>query len=336
MKRWFLEKQGFNKEEVEEVIKFLEKEKNGESRWLARFYSDLFENAIAKIEQMSKEGKVNISEEAFNKLKELNELDTLERLLERDIIEEMLKYYKDSTHYRFGLKVLFLISLIEDFKEWAEGNGIGTPNLKDIKEILKRRGVDENIYVNALTEMLLTAGSYHDKVSYEMKTAEFLTNAGKFINAQLDEIKIRKSDIEQHIHEVSEKIYEELRKKYDELLPPFDDIKGILPTFPKHLLEFISEARWSTHKIGVIGLVSLYVALGSQLSNNDKISLINNEIEELLSNSNREITKDDINLLKELLDYLLKTQDQQKQNRQQQLKQVERRVNKRDNVTLQV
>ncbi|MFP3279129.1 MAG: hypothetical protein RXP92_02380 [Candidatus Micrarchaeota archaeon] len=335
MKR-VLEKQGFNKEKVEEVIKFLEKEENKESRRLATFYSDLFEKAIAKIEQMSKEGKVNISEEAINKLKKLSELDTLERLLETDIIEKMLKYYEDSTHYRFGLKVLFLISLIEDFKEWAKDNGIGTANLEEIKEILKRKGVDENIYVNALTEMLLTAGSYFDKVLYEMKTAEFLTNAGKFIDARLYEIKIKKSDIEQHIYEISEKIYEGLRKKYDELLPPFDNIKGILPTFPKHLLEFISEARWSTHKIAVIGLVSLYVALENQLGNSDKISLIDNEIGELLSNSNREITNDDINLLKELLDYLLKTQNQQRQNRQQQLKQVERGVNKRDNVTLQV
>ncbi|MFP3289276.1 MAG: hypothetical protein RXO35_02490 [Candidatus Micrarchaeota archaeon] len=336
MEGGILDKKGFNKEEVEEVIKFL-KEEDGESGQLATFYSDLFKKAMAKIEQMSKEGKVNISEEAINELKKLNALDTLERLLETDIIEEMREYYDDPTSYGFGLKSLFLIFLSEAFKEWVRDKGIGTTNLEEIKEVLKWKGADEDTYLTALTEMLLTAGSYYDKVLYEMKAEKFLTNADEFIDARLYEIpaKIKKSDIEQHIYEISEKIYEGLRKKYDELLPPFGAIKGSLPTFTKHLREFILEARWSTYKIGVIGLVSLYVALENQLGNSDKISLIDNEIGELLSNGNREITKDDINLLKELLDYLLKTQNQQKQNRQQQLKQAER-GDKRDNVTLQV
>ena len=317
-----------NEEEVKEAIRFLEKEENNGEKTLARFYSRIFKEAIAKIKQ-----EKLISDEIINGLVDrFGELDKIEREFGIDIPNTMLSHYADHKKYRFGLKNLFLISLVRAFKGWSREKGIVTDSIEENVSLLKKEA-NEDIYVSTLIEILLTLGSYYDYVQYESKRERFINNPEEFIDKRLSDIPIDMKLIKPQIKKIAEGVYEGLMKKgyISKELPPFHTFEEAVPTFSKHFIELISTFRDSNYTIGRLALASLCGAIMDQVGifNNsgykvsDKVSELNKEIEKLMQNN--EITEDDVNITKRFLDELFEM-------RKQSLKKVIRGDGKRDGV----
>jgi len=303
-----------NEEEVKEAIRFLEKEENNGEKTLARFYSRIFKEAIAKIKQ-----EKLISDEIINGLVDrFGELDKIEREFGIDIPNTMLSHYADHKKYRFGLKNLFLISLVRAFKGWSREKGIVTDSIEENVSLLKKEA-NEDIYVSTLIEILLTLGSYYDYVQYESKRERFINNPEEFIDKRLSDIPIDMKLIKPQIKKIAEGVYEGLMKKgyISKELPPFHIFEEFVPTFSKHLIELFSAFKGSDYTVGRLALAGLCGAMIDQVSilNNsdykvsDKVSEINKEIERLMQN--KEITEDDVNITKRFLDELLEMRSQQ-------------------------
>jgi len=317
-----------NEEEVKEAIRFLEEEKNNGEKTLARFYSHIFKKAIAKIKQ-----EKLISDEDINGLVDrFDTLDKFEREFDIDIPNTMLLHYTDPKKYRFGLKNLFLISLVRAFKGWSREKGIVTDNIEENVSMLKKEA-NEDIYVSTLIEILLTLGSYYDYVQYESKRERFINNTEEFIDKILSDIPIDMKLIKPQIKKITKEVYEGLKKKgyISKELPSFDILEEAVPTFSKHFIELISTFRDSNYTIGRLALASLCGAIMDQVGifNNsgykvsDKVSELNKEIEKLMQNN--EITEDDVNTIKRFQDELFEM-------RKQSLKEVIRGDGKRGGV----
>jgi len=301
-----------NEERVKEAIRFLEEERDTGEKTLARFYSHIFKEAIAKIKQ-----KKLIGDENINGLVErFGELDKIEREFGIDIPNTMLLHYADPKKYRFGLKNLFLISLVRAFKGWSRERGIVTDNIEENVSMLKKEA-NEDIYVSTLIEILLTLGSYYDYVQYESKRERFINNPEEFIDERLSNIPIDMKLIKPQIKKIAEGVYEGLKKKgYISKELPFDTFEEAVPTFSKHFIELISTFRDSDYTIGRLALASLCGAIMDQVGifNNsgykvsDKVSELNKEIEKLMQNN--EITEDDVNIIKRFLDELFEMRKQ--------------------------
>jgi len=301
-----------NEEEVKEAIRFLEEEENNGEKTLARFYSRIFKEAIAKIKQ-----EKLISDEDINGLVDrFDTLDKFEREFDIDIPNTMLSHYTDPKKYRFGLKNLFLISLVRAFKGWSREKGIVTDNIEENVSMLKKEA-NEDIYVSTLIEILLTLGSYYDYVQYESKRERFINNTGEFIYERLSKIPIDMKLIKPQIKKITKEVYEGLKKNgYISKELPFDTFEEAVPTFSKHFIELISTFRDSNYTIDRLALASLCGAIMDQVGifNNsgykvsDKVSELNKEIEKLMQNN--EITEDDVNIIKRFLDELFEMRKQ--------------------------
>jgi len=301
-----------NEEEAEEAIKFLEEEeKNGENK-LAAFYSDLFKKAKAKIESMSNEGNLDISNEGINEsFNRFDELDKVERELDIDITNAMLEHYKDPTRYRYELKNLFLLYIDWALEEWSERKKLEKPgivNLEKIESMLKMKA-DEDTYVNALIGMLLIAGAYYDYAEYENERMRFGVNPEKFIDEEINKIaldeRIRNPALSDRI---SRRVYEKLKEKgyISEDLPPFDRIKDILPNFSQIFIDSILRLRNTALKLSVVGVASYYNAIMNIVNEfglNNEVERINKEINRVMKENN--ITNDDIGISKNLLDLVV-------------------------------
>ena len=305
-----------NNEEVEEAKKFLEEENENGEKKLAEFYSDLFKKVetqiklMLKIELVLNEGKLNISNKSINKaLNRFNELYKVERELNINIANAMLKHYNDPTAYRYEPKNLFLICLVGAFKSWSEERRVEESrivNLEEIESRLKNNKVaNEDTYVDALIGILRIAGSYYDRVAYENKRERFKTNPEEFIYEALNNIPLDEKSIEGRVGIIAERIYGKLNISGE--LPPFDTIITILPAFPAALSDAILGFRWTNYKLNVIALASLFSAIKNTLDNiggedpkiSKKMDEISDEMARLMNNN--KITEYDINKSKEFL-----------------------------------
>ena len=300
----FDKREKLNEEEVKKVIKIIEEEKKYVEDKLAKFYADLFKKAKKEIESNQK----IISEGVNEALKSLDELDKVEREFDRDIINLMLKHYKDDTEYKYEFRSMFLICLLEALEKWSHERG-----LEKIKDMLKAKANDDTYYVKPLAEMLRVAGLRYEQVEYENKGLNFKTNPEKFIDEAVSDIELDES-IKDRASTISERVYGELKRRG--YVPDIQEveIKDILANFPQIFIEALLGLKNTTFKVGVIAMMSYYDAVMdkvAQFGNNNEVSKISGDMLRVMmtnkiSDEDREESKKVLELLKKALELLLK------------------------------
>jgi len=293
----FDKREKLNEEEVKKVIKIIEEEKKYVEDKLAKFYADLFKKAKKEIESNQK----IISEGVNEALKSLDELDKVEREFGRDIINLMLKHYKDDTEYKYEFRSMFLICLLEALEKWSHERG-----LEKIKDMLKAKANDDTYYVKPLAEMLRVAGLRYEQVEYENKGLRFKTDPEELIDEEVGDIALDES-IRNHATRISERIYEELKRRG--YLPdiPGVEIKDILANFSQIFIESLLGLKNTTFKVGVIAMASYYGAVMdkvAQFGDNNEVSKIHEYILSVMMMN--EVSDKDRDKSKRALELLLK------------------------------